>query len=327
MVQSQEFKWVSGEMREIDPRQVEIQVLGRVLEGRGQIKSSLEDSQLPELAGILKQCVRLIERPLYSSCGDGREVLRLAGGNPRRLQPRKFGASISPFNMRALADPGFLAMLERTGSAKELYAACDQTSFDLGNIPAGHFSCGAGDGIVSHNRTAAEMAVDSPNGRAVAALAGVVAGSPIAQEAIAGHFDAIRPQAARSADILEARGWNGADYVSKLAKRDGDSVEVLRTDNTPTHGHKEDFNVFVLSDTDENSRPLAGLDKVEVKKRTGLEFFGVDLSELARDAMLLGRDSEAQTRHLVAGLMHHVSVADHLADGSQPVIVLRVHKK
>lgn len=313
-------------MKEIDPAQVEVQILGRILEGRGQIKSSLEDSRLPQIAEALKHCARLIEEPYLSSCGDGREVLRLASGRPGRLRTRKFGASVSPFNMGALSNQQFLNGLSRAGSAEELYDACDQTSISIGNQPSGHFDCGAGGGVVDHNRTVSEMEIDSPNGQAVAFMAQTLNPS-ISQEAAASHMTAIRPQAGVWAGIMEAKGWSGARYAARLAERNGDSVEVLQTDESPLHGHAEEFIVLTISDVDQDGRPLMGFDKKEVKKRTGLEYFGVDLSELVRDANYLGQDEGSRARPLVAGLAHHVSVADHLTDGSLPVLLSRIRQK
>lgn len=317
----------SQEMREINPLQIEVRILGRILEGRGQIKSSLEDRQLPEIAEALKQCAALIQEPDSSSCGDGRQIIHLASGRPARLRPRKFGAALSPFNMRALADPGFLHRLGEASSAEELYEACDQTSIAIGNKPAGHVGCGANGGVIMHNYSVAEMGVDSPNGQATISVAQAIVGPGLSGQAAADYLASIKPQAATFAEIMDKNGWNGADYVDRLAKQDGDSVEILQADDTPLHGHKEEFSVLVISDTDDDGRPLAGLDKAQVKKHIGLEYFGVDLTELARDATRLGKDKDSQNRHLVAGLAHHIGgVAYNLADSSLPVILMRIHK-
>jgi len=297
---------------------VEVINLGKILEGEGHISSTLQEQDYDRVSEALRQSVALIEEPDCAACGDGRCVRHLANGGPGKIRPRKFGASMAPVVMMGLGDKLHLASLE---DGESVYDAATEVQGVLGNKECGHVDCGADTGLIKHIRLIGELKLDSISVNVVRKL--------MEQESPDTDFDAIASdiiaQAPAYADVLEAQGWHGPEYVNSLANKDGETVEILETDDSPLHGHAEQAVVLIDGPVDGDGRPLHTIDKDKFMELTGLQIFAVNLNELRRDADKLGGTAKQKAQLLTAGLLHHIGgVYKDLGDGSHPVFAVKI---
>jgi hypothetical protein len=313
--------WESNNRRSAemdDTYQVEVASLGRILEGEGQIKSTLPETEYDNFAEALRQSVTRIEEPDCAACGDGRLVKSLANGQTGRIRPRKFGGSLSPVVMMSLADRLHIAALQ---DGESIYDASEEIAAALGNKESGHEDCGAAGGLVKHIETLSVQSLESPNVQVVKTLVMAEGTGENADELLA------RPirQASAYAEILKSQDWIGSDYVDRLAQIDPSTVEILETDDSPTHGHAEQAVVLIDGPVDEEGRPIHTIDKGSLMELSGYQAFIVNLNEIRRDADILGGTSKQKAEFFAAALLHHVAgVYPSLGDGSHPVFMVRV---
>ena len=298
--------------------EVDAVCLGRILEGRGQIKSTMPETEYGSFAEALKQSVVTIEEPDCAACGDGRCVKCLANGQPGKVRPRKFGGSLSPVIMMGLGDRLHLAALE---DGESIYDASQEIAAALGNKQSGHVGCGAADGAVAHVETLGKQTLESPNVKVVRTL--------IEAEETGQNIDELlsRPikQAPAYAEVLKTQNWVGSNYVDHISEIDSSTVEILETDDSPTYGHAEQAVVLIDGPVDEDGRPIHTIDKDKLMQMSGHQAFIENLNEIRRDADILGGSPKQKAELLTAALLHHVAgVYPNLGDGSHPVFLLRI---
>jgi len=297
---------------------VEVVCMGQILEGEGKIKSTLLESEYDSFAEGLRQSLARVEEPECAACGDGRCVKCLADGQPGKVRPRKFGGSLSPVVMMGLGDRLHLAALQ---DGESIYDASEEIAAVLGNKQSGHEDCGAAGGLVKHIETLGTQNLNSSNVKVVKTLVEAEETGADTNELLAGPIR----QALPYAEVLKAQDWIGSDYVDRLAGIDPSTVEVLETDDSPTHGHEEQAVVLIDGPVDEEGRPIHTIDKDKLMELTGHQAFVVNLNEIRRDADILGSTPKQKSEFFAAALLHHVAgVYPSLGDGSHPVFILRV---
>jgi hypothetical protein len=312
--------WRGFEMR--TDLQVEVECLGKVLEGEGKITSTLPEHEYTSFGEALKQSVVEIDEPDCAACIDGRCVKCLKNNEPGRNRPKKAGGSISTFVMMGIGDKNFQEGLHDTAnSPDDLYAAADQLQEFLGNKPGGHIGCGAAGDTEAHTSSVANLKSDSPAVNLTKEAVKAEAPDQDSDEVI----DKAISQAAPFTYILQSRRWNGTEYIDRMAAETPEAVEVLETKDDELHGHAEDATVVVDGPVDDDMRPLFTIDKDRLKELTGREVFIVNQNELRRDAHKLGSSPRQIAQLYAASLLYHFGgVYKKLADGSQPLYIVRI---
>jgi hypothetical protein len=301
---------------------VEIECLGKVLEGEGKIKSILEEKDYEAFGSALRESIVAVEEADCAACIDGRCVDCLHNGEPAKIRPRKAGGSLSTFVMMGIGDKNFLDGLEDNAqNAEDLFAASSELQTFLGNKESGHVDCGAAAGAISHVRGVSQL----KNGNRNLEFAKDVVAAEFPNQDTESMSDNIRNQAAEFAYVLDSRRWNGEQYVENIAHQDPECVEVLHQKDDEVHGHAEDAIVIIDGLVDGDLRPLHTIYKDKLKELTGHEAFIVNLNELRRDAFKLGSTEKQKAQLYLSTLVHHAGGAyPKLGDGSQPVFIVRI---
>lgn len=297
--------------------EVNVVSLGRILEGRGKIRSSLEDNGLDGFGEKLRMSLARVEQPACLACGDGRLCLHQADGGPARVRARIFGASTAPLVMVGMADPEFIKSSTPIKSQADLRAVISRLHERLGNEESGHIDCGAATGMTSHVRSVAELTSDDPN----LAVALSILEKELPGEDVRAIARDIIIQAKDMAQLLEQVSWDGPAYVDDVAKKAAANVEVLATKDDGVGGHAEAALVLVEGPVDEDGHALYTIDEQKLMDETGHQAFVVNLEEFRRTAKKLGDYGH----NLTALVLHQIcGVYANLADGSHPVYVVGV---
>jgi hypothetical protein len=301
---------------------VEVDILGKVLEGEGKIHSTLEEKDYERVAEGLKQSVAEVEEPDCPACIDGRCVRCQKNGEAGRNRPKKAGAGIGSFAAVGMSDNLFLESLEdTTENADDVYELVDDLQANLGNKISAHEDCGAAKGLTTHVRAVAALKKDGPTVGLVKQLMKREAPDQDAGALVQKPMDL----ATSFADILEARGWDGKGYIKHAAQKNPEGVEELYTKDDGLGGHAEQFVAVIDGPVDEDGRPLHTIDKDKLKELTGLEAFIVNLNEMRRDADKLGKTERQKAQIMAASLMYLLGgVYYKLGDESLPLFVVRV---
>jgi hypothetical protein len=300
---------------------VEVTCLGKVLEGNGQISSSLEEGDYASFEHGLKQSIAQVEEADCAACIDGRCTNKLKSGEPGKIRPRKAAGSVSTFLMMGLGDRLFLDDLKDNNEGAEgLYATAGALQIYLDNRECGHEDCAAAKGAVKHLRSVAQFEPEGPTTNLIQDLVRADYGDVRTGELVLKSIG----QASELADVLEQRGWNGDEYVDHVANDNPEAVEILFTKHDAVHGHAEQAVVLVDGPVDQDGRPLHTIDKDLLKKLTGLEVFVINLNELRRDANKLGKSEKQKAQLYTAALLHVAGAYKNLGDGSHPVFVVKI---
>jgi hypothetical protein len=325
--------WSDSEMREIDPARVEVQILGRVLEGHGAIHSELAQEDWPAFAEVLRQSLEQLQEADYSSCIDGRLTVELASGDPEELRPRKAGGGLTPFVMRGIGSAEFRHQLNLVDGQRELFAQVTAVNEIVGRNESGHagimpdgeivYDCGANKSVIEHTSGVGEMTPESPNAKAVIGLiADEIPPTTESDELLS----SISSGARELSRILDEKAWDGSAYIAQLMEKDPKAVELLEAQRDAVHGHAEGAVVIIDEDMREGDEPSAGINKATLKQLTGQEAFVINLNEFRRNAKIMTDEPEDEIRFILANLLYHTEVYKNLADGSQPVFYLKLKK-
>ena len=305
--------------------QVEVVCLGKVLEGEGKITSTLEKPGYSEFSDALQNSIREVEEADCSACIDGRRCLCQADGSEAKLRPRKAGCDVSTLAMMGMGNKlatNYLA--DSSKDSEDIFEFSAKLQENLGNKMSGHFDCGAAKGLIKHSRSVSELA---PGSQTVELVRTIVSGEAPDEDTVKLTGEVIE-QAGPFADVLENCGWNGDQYVQKVAEKEPSTVEKLEVDeNDPVGGHAEDAVVVIDGPVDNDGRPQHTIDEEELFKLTGRRAFIVNLNEIRRDATVLGGASRLSARLFAAGLLHHLGgVYKNLGDGSHPLFLVQISK-
>lgn len=301
----------------------DVTCLGKVLEGDGKIHSRIEENEYGNFASALKESIAEIEEADCPACIDGRRCICQADGSETKLRPRKAGAGLSSFAMVGMGDRLAISYLQGNAhNSDDVYDFIAKLQHTLGNKESGHFDCGAAKGLIKHARSIPDLDPGSPEVGIVRDMVSSEAPSENAGELIKD----VVGQAAPFADVLERCGWNGDDYVNKVAAKEPSGVEKLEVDeDDPVGGHAEDAVIIVDGPTDSEDRPIHTVDEEKLFQLTGRRAFIINLNEIRRDASQLGSHATLKARLFTAALLHHLSAYKNLADGSQPLFLVQIH--
>jgi len=141
----------------------------------------------------------------------------------------------------------------------------------------------------------------------------------VVSQLLGGAYDADHTTFTDNGSLMDRNAdWNSVTAVNVLAVRDQTSIEVLQSDDTPTHGHNE---VFVAFNYVENTT----IDRDAYVAETGAQLFDVDMwyiDKMAR-ALASGPDADAmydRLRH--AMVAYQVGTYLTLCNGTQRPLLL-----
>lgn len=319
-------------MREIDPQQVEVQILGRVLEGHGAISSDLAEQDFPAIAESLRQSIDRVQQTEYSSCVDGRQTIELASGDPEILRPRKAGGGLTPFVMRGLASPEFRRELRTITTPEELYSKITEVNYLINRRESAHasimpdgslvFDCGAAGKLVEHVQSIATATEQSPNIKSVLSLVGSEIPPAVSPGLL---LRGMNTGGKELGEILLNVGWDGEDYVRQLMQRDPQAVELLKGEDNSLHGHDEKLVALVDEDMKGKQDLTIGINKAKLKELTGLDAFVINVNEFRRSSGIMASTRASRANFIISNLAYQTEgVYKNLADGSHPVFYLKL---
>ena len=299
---------------------IEVEILGPILEGRGAISSSLEKAGYKEFAQAIKESVAKIQDHT-PACVDGRRCLCQLDGSGPKIRPRIAGASLAAFVMCGLGSDEFLRPL--TSQNKTLGGVVERIEHlqSLLDNPLGaHIDCGAGGGLTKHLASLAGKA--KPNSKIVARLMA----KEVPDFDITASLNRIRARANFFGKFLETVGWDGQEFEQNIADLNPGGVEKLESDMAaPNHGHAEDAWVVIDGLVDANGRPLHSLDDEKLHQLTGRRAFVLNLNSLRHGAGRFSTSPRQKNELMCAGLDWHLNgVSYNLTDGSQPVFFVTI---
>lgn len=239
-----------------------------------------------------------------TACIDGRKCLQNADGSEAKIRLRRVGGSAPNLAVAMNAEAPVAATLDHDTSLDDLTTIVDEV---VGYESAHLDGCGGANGEVKHTRAINEKP-------AILAAVKTFMSLPIVRQYLGVGYDdelgdRVRAQAAKTADFLEAKGWNGQAYVDKVTARHPENVVDLEVDYTDTrfHGHRESKITIIIGDytsaqTDEFVWNLKAT-KDAAKK-------------------LAGSDSNARYKQaLIAEIAKHFAVVDDLPSDETPIIL------
>jgi|GEM_PF-3767748 len=321
-------------MSEIDLSRVEIQILGKVLEGHGAIGSELAETDWSAFGEALKQSVDRIQETEYSSCIDGRQTVELANGSPERLRPRKAGGGLAPFAMRGIGSGEFRQELAGVNTRQELFDKIALVNKMIGRRESAHaglmpdgavvFDCGAAGGFVAQTKGLGTLTAENPNAKIVFQLLAPEISRSVEPIPL---LSSVSQGAIEFGNILQEKGWDGQAYVEQLMAKDPEAVELLQAKPDEVHGHAEAAVVLVDEEIGEAEEPTVGINKSTLKKLTGHEAFVVNVNEFRRASRLMTSTRDEQIRFIISNLLYHTQgVYNSLGDGSHPLFYLKLHR-
>lgn len=259
------------------------------------VPSRLVQASAEELEDYADTLIPQLETPgeLDSfSCIDGREILADGAGNDAALRLRRVGGSASNFGVALnaginVANPEQAD--ELSGTERSAHTAlCGGANGEIGDNEAIH----ANDTIMNAVKTFMTL--------------------PGVSTYLDASFDAeraeiVRQNAALTAQVEAADGWNGQKYVESVLNASPENVDELWHDpaDEKYHGHDEESVVVILGD--KTLRHGKFVWNIAASKRVidGFEKHGGDRVQLT-----------------LAEIAKHLSVADRLPSDKTPLIVL-----
>lgn len=239
-----------------------------------------------------------------TACIDGRKCLHNADGSEAKIRLRRVGGSASNLGVALNAEASVVDMLSEDATLEELTGLVDQT---VGYESAHLGGCGGANGEVKHNR----MINENP---AILAAVKVFMEVPVVREYLGvGYSDElgerVRTQAGKTADYLEAKGWNGQAYVDGVAARTPVNVEALDVDHLDLrfHGHRESKITIIVGDlTSEQDDEFV---------------WNLRASKEVAEKLKGERGEEGYQQVLIAEIAKHFAVVHDLPSDQTPIIL------
>lgn len=275
------------------------------------ITSDLEGANDEEIKAFGEEMLAKLEYPTNLNkckCFDGRHRKGNADGSPEDVSLHRAGASSgnlsSALNGQAEVAESFTAAT----SVKEMVNTVNEAVLKgAGFEPCAHRDgCAAANGVVDHQRA---ISTEPQIMLTVEALMS----TPQFSQYTETSYDAdlgkqVAKNAAGTADILQAAGWNGTTFVERIALDKPANVEELIVDpNAKHHGHKEKAIIFVLGDK--------VLDEPDVFA------YNVKSSVMVAKALQGSRGHEGYTQVLTSEIATHLSIGNALASPNTPVFI------
>lgn len=241
-----------------------------------------------------------------AACIDGRCTLHNADGSPAEIRLRRVGGSASNFGVALNADASIVGTLDAEAPLGEQIQVIDDF---MGGRSAHEGGCGGANGEVADNELIA-------NDDAIMNAVKVFMELPEVKEYLGVGFDEvlggrIRENAAKTAEFLKAKGWNGQAYVDGVKAQNPRGVETLEVDHEDEkfHGHKEPSVTIVIGDL---TMPLDH------------DGFVWNLAETKKVAEKLAaqRGEDGYVQALIADIAKHMAVCKRLPSTETPILLI-----
>ncbi len=292
------------------------------------IPSKLADKSDDERKHYGEQLVKALDTITdytHYGCIDGRNCVHNADGSQPEVRNRQVGGTGLLVEVALNGEAPIVDTLKRDGDTQvRLKDAVKEVELDFaaktGVRRSAHLGgCGGVKGAVADNKNMHAQPTSVNVASALMEIPAVRAYSGLAFSEELGAR--VREQAGKTAEWLEAEGWDGDKYVEKTQKHEPAGVEDLEVDaaDEKFHGHKEEAVVFVLS--------LDGSQSLSERKLKELglgEAFvvNVNASVDAAKAQAGNRGEEGAAQLLIANFAKHAEVANRLASTTTPVYLI-----
>lgn len=241
-----------------------------------------------------------------TACIDGRCTLHNADGSPSVIRLRRVGGSASDLGVALNAEASIVDTLDDSATLDDDIRAIEQYMGE----PSAHLGgCGGANGEVNDH----ELIYGD---EAILAATKIFMEIPQVKEALGVGYDddlGVRVQgcAAKTAEFLRAKGWNGQAYVDGVVERNPRGVEVLEADDDDHtyHGHKEPAVVIILGD---ETMPLDYDGFV----------WNVLATKQAAEKLAGQRGIKGYQQALIAEIAKHMAVCRRLPSVKTPIFLL-----
>jgi hypothetical protein len=279
--------------------------LGNV-EGIPSTYANYNPEQLNEIAE--KSAQSLVEPTDLScaACIDGRCTLHNADGSPAEIRLRRVGGSASNFGVALNAEASVVDTLDSEAPLGEQIQVIDDF---MGERSAHEGGCGGANGEVADN----ELIATDP---AIMNATKVFMEIPEVKEFFGAGFDEtlgsrVRENAAKTAEFLKIKGWDGQKYVDGVKAQNPRGVETLEVDHEDEkfHGHKEPSVTIVIG---KKTMPLdhdGFVWNLEETKKVAEKFAGQ-------------RGEEGYVQVLIADIAKHMAVCKRLPSIEAPILLV-----
>jgi hypothetical protein len=256
----------------------------------------------------------------HYGCIDGRNCICNADGSEPEVRRRQVGGTGLLIEVAMNGDAPVMDTISPENDLTTILELLeDDYAKKTGVLPSAHEGgCGGVNGAIDDNQN---MAIDGTSinvAKTIMELPAVKAYSGLDFDETLGKK--VQAEASKSAAFLEAKEWNGQEYVDRAKAIEPAGVEDLEVDPDHTFkGHKEQALVLVLSKDGSQS-----IDEAKLKELgLGEDFIvNIDASVDMGKAMAGNRKEEGATQALIANLAKHAEVAKRLPSTKTPVYLL-----
>lgn len=295
---------------------IKVAVGSQVKAGYGSITAGeMTLQQAQNLGNKLAAYVRPLDTNAPCCCIDGRMCLRTLSGDTTDLRPSVAGGPTTAYAAAELT--GWLHDLDLPTEQryKQVDTYLNEHGINTGNhvdaaalgtdFNDGKTGCGANDRFLEN------IAHIGNDFSTVSALTAAVLGPKFNSH----YLEFTDPK------IVEIRNenWDPVAIVDTLRTRNADSIEVLTSDDSPTHGHAECAVVFNYVDG-------MTVDRDVLVAETGSQIFVVDMWFIDKMARVMAAEEQNERHYQVlkhAMVAYQVGTYLTLCDGSQYTISIR----
>lgn len=280
-------------------------------DGIPSVYADASDEELKEIAEKQVERLRPVEDRKALACIDGRHTNCNADGTPAALRLRRVGGSASNYGVALNSGAAVLDTFADDDTFGHRIHLVDNFIADAtGYERSAHLGgCGGANGEIDDNIAISE----NP---AVLNTVEAIMNIPDVAEYLGVKFDRdianlVRDNAAKTANILKANGWDGQKYVDGVNEDNAHGVEDLEVDHNDEkhHGHKENSLTIIIGD-----ETLEGDDDFVWNLKASMEI---------AKALSAGRGETAYIQALIADLAKHAAVANRLPRDDTPIHLLK----
>lgn len=285
--------------------------------GFGKISAGeLSAKSAAELADQIKEYVVAVDSDAPSCCIDGRKCISCMDGQNTEPRPSVAGGALITAYAAAELTGWFSEdaspSSERLGRINRLLGAgqikpgnhCDQTAVNA-KFADGKTGCGADD------RFSEIIVQPFDQAETIKAITSTIMGGEYDE-----RFMQFISKGAVESNTVE---WTPTNVIDALGAASGNNIEILESDDTPTHGHRELAVVFNFIDN-------TTVDRDSFVDATGEQVFVVDMWYIDKLAKVLATGpyaSEQYSRLKHAMAAYQAATYITLCDGSQRPIILQ----
>lgn len=281
------------------------------------IPSYLADATTEELQEVAKRDNERLVNPTdlnATACIDGRYCNCNADGSDAKIRLRRVGGSASNTGAVFNAEASIVSTIDVDSPLVDIISAIDQ---HVGYRSAHLGGCGGANGEVSDNRAISEKPAVIDATKALLSIPEVASylalgaiKEEIGETVYEELFARVKQNAAKTAALLEDKGWDGQAYVDGVKNTCPENVEDLEVDHDDEkfHGHKEPKLTIVIGD---KTMPLDD-DGFTWNLKATKQF---------AEAVSGQRGREGYLQAVIADVAKHMAVAGRLPSDKTPVIL------